>query len=224
MKTIFVRTIFDKVEKHINGDYSHLEKALCSISRNFQSLVVESQVKNSKVLYKRHCENKRWSNIECVGTRSTPGTTVSFSECFSVKAKDTATCLTTEIKKLIESFYLLHSHISFSLRTDPCQLPCLQTKKMKNTVHAAQQLFKVEKTDNIFPFRGLSKHFRVKGLIVIQQLGESNWFIYVNSRLVQSMDITDLIASVLSKMSSVAPGQRLAVVLNIKVGLHVTEI
>ena len=92
---------------------------------------------------------------------------------------------------------------------------------MKNAVCAAQQLFQVERSENIQPFRGLSKHFKIKGLIVTQpRRRKCSWFIYVNSRLVESLEITDLIVSVLSKMNSPTKEQRLVVILNIKVSCY----
>ena len=223
-KILFFSRVLDKEENHINGTEAYLEKAMCLSTQNFNSLVIESQAKNSNVSFKRQCQNQIWSNVECVGTRSTAGTTVTLEEFLPIKTEDIVYFksgqLTEEIEKLIASFYLLNSNISFSLRTDPCQPPCLQTKKVKNAVCAAQQLFQVERSENIQPFRGLSKHFKIKGLIVTQPRRKCSWFIYVNSRLVESLEITDLIVSVLSKMNSPTKGQRLVVILNIKVSCY----
>ena len=119
------------------------------------------------------------------------------------------------MEKLIASFFLLHSNISFSLRVDSSKLPLLQTKKVKNAMLAAQQLFKSE---NILPFRGLSRHFKIKGLF-ITHLEKNSWFMFVNSQLVESKEIFDLITSVLSNITPISTQQkRFAFILNLKVG------
>ncbi|EFX74534.1 putative MLH3, MutL protein 3 [Daphnia pulex] len=190
----------------------HLEEALHLIIKHCSSLEIESQVKNSSVSYKRLYQNGIWRNVECVGTRSTSGTTVSVFDFFRPpSSEETFDFDYQSLEKLIASFFLLHSHISFSLRVDPSKPPSLQTKKAKNTMLAAQQLFK---SDSIIPFRGSSRHFKVKGLF-INHPGESSWFIFVNSQLVESKEIVDLITSVLSNLTS-SQEQRFAIILNIK--------
>jgi hypothetical protein len=195
-------------------DNKHLEEALHLIIKHCSSLEIESQVKNSSVSYKRLYQNGMWRNVECVGTRSTSGTTVSVFDFFRPpSSEETFDFDYQSLEKLIASFFLLHSHISFSLRVDPSKPPSLQTKKAKNTMLAAQQLFKSE---SIIPFRGSSRHFKVKGLFINHPGESSSWFIFVNSQLVESKEIVDLITSVLSNLTS-SEEQRFAIILNIKV-------
>lgn len=194
-----------------NGISFHLERALHSIVKHCSSLEIESQVKNSNASYKRQYQSGIWSDVECVGTRSTSGTTVSVFDFFR-PSEETSDFNYQSMEKLIASFFLLHPNISFSLRVDSSKLPLLQTKKVKNAMLAAQQLFKSE---SIIPFRGSSRHFKVKGLFITYPK-ESSWFIFVNSHLVESKEIVDLITSVLSNLTS-SQEQRLAIILNIKV-------
>ena len=197
-----------------NGISFHLERALHSIVKHCSSLEIESQVKNSNASYKRQYQSGIWSDVECVGTRSTSGTTVSVFDFFR-PSEETSDFNYQSMEKLIASFFLLHSNISFSLRVDSSKLPLLQTKKVKNAMLAAQQLFK---SGNILPFRGLSRHFKIKGLF-ITHLEKNSWFMFVNSQLVESKEIFDLITSVLTNITPISTQEkRFAFILNLKVG------
>ena len=212
---IFCR-IITNVENVENEIGSHLEEALNIIIQHCSSLEIESQKNNSNTSYKRLYQNGNWSDVECVGTRSTSGTTLSVFNIFkpSSSSDKTLNKFYESVKKLMASFFLLHSHISFSLRVDSSKLPLLQTKKVKNTILAAQQLFKY---CSIIPFRGLSRHFKVKGLLITRHLEENSWFMFINSQLVESKEIFDLITPVFSNISPIQK-QHFAVILNIKVG------
>ncbi|XP_057376522.1 DNA mismatch repair protein Mlh3-like isoform X2 [Daphnia carinata] len=204
----------NKVEEFIASN--HLEEALYVIGQNCMSIDIEGQSKNSSSSYKRCYRKGVWSNVERVGNRSTSGTTMSvYDFCLSEPEEETNTSLfCLSLEKLIASFFLLHPNISFSLRFDSSKPPLLQTKKEKNTILATQQLFQLKSCESILPFRGLSCHFKIKGLLV-PDMDKHYWFMFVNSRLVESSEVLNFITSVLFSVSS-STGQQFSVVLNIK--------
>ncbi|KAK4037174.1 hypothetical protein OUZ56_029215 [Daphnia magna] len=204
----------NKVEEFLASN--HLEEALYIAGQNCMSIDIESQPKCSSSSYKRCFQKGAWSNIECIGNRSSSGTTISvYDFCWSEPEEETnANLFCSSLKKLIASFFLLYPYISFSLRYDSSKPPLLQTKKEKNTILAAQQLFRLENCKGILPFCGLSCHFKIKGLLV-PDLDKRYWFMFVNSRLVESSEVFNFITSVLFDVSS-NKGQQYSVVLNIK--------
>ncbi|KAI9552299.1 putative MLH3 [Daphnia sinensis] len=204
----------NKVEEFMTSN--HLEEALYVIGQSCMSIDIESQPKSSSFSYKRCYQKGVWSNVECVGKRSTSGTTMSvYDFCWSKPEEETSTSLFyLPLEKLIASFFLLHPCISFSLRFDSSKPPLLQTKKEKNTILAAQQLFQLKSCESILPFRGLSCHFKIKGLLVPDS-DKRCWFLFVNSRLVESSEVLNFITSVLLNVSS-NKRQQFSVVLNIK--------
>lgn len=196
---------------------NHLEEALYLINQNCSSVEIESQVRSSTSSYKRCYQNGIWSNTECVGTRSTAGTTVSVRDFFLPTSEQETdnSFFYLLLEKVIASFFLLHPYISFSLRFDPSKPPLLQTKKEKNTILAAQQLFRLKGSESILPFCGLTCHFKIKGLLV-PDLDQRYWFMFVNSRLVESAEVFSFIASVLMNVTS-NKKQLFSIILNIKV-------
>lgn len=191
------------------------------------SLTIESQEKYSSKSYKRHYQNGIWSSLEVIGTRSTSGTTVTVTDCLQLsqeKDKFESQLLENGLKKILSGFFLLHPSISFSLRTDPYHPPLLLTKKVKTTICAAQQLFKLENTSNISPFCNSSRHFKLKGLIALthEQLPAENFFVFVNSHLIESREIEDIIRNFLFKVTM--RRHNLATIINIKVSNFLKQI
>lgn len=220
--------VVSNISKSNSKNYSScgknfLDSSILAITQQCNSLTIESQLKSSRVLYKRHCQNGIWSGLECVGTRSSSGTTVTINDCLQVsqeeKDKLSSHLLLSCLKKLLASFFLLNPSVSFSLRSDPYHPPLLLTKKVKTTICAAQQLLQLEDNCNISPFCNSSRHFKLKGLIVLtkKKLPEEKCFIYVNSHAIESKEIVDVITNVLSLSKLTTRGQHFATVINIKV-------
>ena len=184
-----------------------------------------SKPRNSDTTWEKSYQKQKMIKNLHVSSRKSCGTTITISDYLYASERlrsDLDIPLQMEkIKSLINSFVLLHSGISFSVRDDSASVhsyDIYQVKRCRNTMEAAEQLFRLKVNGKLFPFHKTSQHFRIKGLVGNQHL-KNYWFVYVNNRPIESVEMNSLIASIFQSKETV---QNRGLVLNIKVFVNIT--
>jgi len=175
---------------------------------------------NSDVTWERIYEKQKITRNQCAPSRKSCGTTVTIEDYLynsdQLRSELDILSQMEKIKILIDSFALLHSHISFSVRDDSTELHSFdiyQIKKHQSTMEIAEELFKLNANGKLYSFHKTSHLFKIKGLVGNQHF-ENCRFVYVNNRPVESAETNDLIASIFQN-NGFRPNR--GIILNIKV-------
>ena len=200
--------------------YRTFGRTLFLINQLSGNLSVVTQQRNSNVSWERTFARQNLLKHQKVDPRKCCGTTITIDHylCNSEELRSELNIPSQmdKIKNLVNSFTLLHSEISFSVRDDSTivqSYDVYQIGKFRNTKEAAEQLFSFNSNGKLFPFHQTSHHFKIKGLVGNRHL-KNYQFVYVNSRPIDSIKINNLMESILHIKGS---KQNLGIIVNIKV-------